>query len=221
MTPPIHRFEHDWYRHTAVVIGNGLSALDIPRADLERPWVKTLCTNGGYKTFPDTDVLMCTDRRWLSEHQGELPTGYHGPMIVVTRPEVVKEWDPRMVLLRRKPIETSMHEDIFARRDTLVEGWTSTTSMIATAVLRGARRIILVGVDLASGEDGRRRIYDESVERSQVLMRQRYGRQIRHITMQSQWVKRKGIMVLNASKPSNLKCYPSVRWDDLKWPEPS
>jgi hypothetical protein len=196
-----------------------MSALEDWPGDMSIPWTRTLVSNGGYRHFPMADVLMCTDRRWLTANQGELADGYKGSMIIVTRPDIVKVWDPRMVLLRRKYIKDASG-DIFARRDTLVEGWTSTSSMIATAVLRGSRRIILIGVDLAPAPDGKRRIYDDSVERSTPQMEKRYQRQVNHLTMQADWVNRKGIEVINASRPSGLQCYPYARWDDIEWPTP-
>lgn len=211
---PAYTFKHDWYPCTAVVIGNGLSALTIQPEELERPHVRSLVCNGGYKTFPKADVLMCTDRRWLADNPDL--SGYKGPMIVVTRPEAVQQIDPRMVHVQRKFIGDA-RGDIFARRDTLVEGWNSTTTNISCAILRGARRIILIGVDLQPGPDGRRRIYDELKDRPSAA-RMRYQRQVRHLTMQANWVRRKGIEVINCSIPSGLTCYPMGKWEDIRWP---
>lgn len=211
----IHTFSQDWYRDTAVVVGNGPSMLAFPVQELQRPHARVLVANGGYTLIPWADVLMCTDRRWLAAHQGEL-AGYVGPMIVVTQPRVVTQPDPRMVLLHRKFIGDAK-SDPFARRDTLYEGYNSTTTCISTAILRGARRIILLGVDLSPGKDGRRRTYDESKD-NVTQARQRYLRQVAHITAQSIWVKRKGITVLNCSPRSGLQCYPYARWEDIQWP---
>lgn len=210
----IFSFQHDWYRDTAVVVGNGPSMLSFPVDSLRRPTARVLVANGGYKLVPWADVLMCTDRRWLAANSDL--SGYEGPMIVVTRPEVVTVEDPRMVVVRRRFIGDA-RRDPFGRRDTLYEGFNSTSTNISCAILRGARRIILIGVDLAPGPDGRRRTYDESRDVPSRAAA-RYRRQIRHLTAQAMWVKRKGVQVINCSPHSGLECYPYARWDDLPWP---
>lgn len=211
----VHTFSQDWYRDTAVVVGNGPSMLSFPLESLRRPRVRVLVANGGYLLVPWADVLMCTDRRWLAAHEGELG-GYKGPMIVVTQPKVVTKPDPRMVLLRRRFIGEAK-SDPFARRDTLFEGWNSTSTSISCAILRGARRIILIGVDLSPGHDLRRRTYDDSKDNAKVAAL-RYGRQVTHLTLQAEWVRRKGIEVINCSPRSGLTCYPYARWKDIQWP---
>lgn len=211
MQVAIHTFAQDWYRQTAVVLGNGPSLLSFPATELERPYVRSLVANGGYLLFPRADVLMCTDRRWLAANPDL--SGYSGPMVVVTRHEVVKVRDPRMVFLHRRFIGDARH-DPFARRDTLVEGWNSTSTNISCAIIRGARRIILLGVDLAPGPAGRRRIYDESKEGG-LSAAKRYKRQVEHLTMQAEWVRRKGVEVINCSPQSGLQCYPYAEWSDI------
>lgn len=211
-----HSFEQDWYRDTALVLGNGPSLLSFPQSLLARPRARTLVANGGYLYLPGADVLMCTDKRWLAAHTADL-TGYTGPMIVVTRPEVLPDnfVDPRMVFVRRRFIGDA-RSDPFARRDTLAEGWNSTSTNISLAIVRGARRIILLGVDLQPGTDGRRRIYDESRDNLKVATA-RYARQISHLTLQAQWVRRKGVKVINCSPRSGLTCYPYADWKDIEW----
>lgn len=207
----IHTFTHDWYRDTAVVVGNGTSMLSFPLGELQGPHRRALVANGGYMLLPGADVLMCTDRRWLGSHPDL--SGYLGPMIVVTRPEAVKREDPRMVLLRRRFIGNA-RTDPFYRRDTLYEGYNSTSTNISCAILRGARRIILVGVDLAPAADGRRRAYDNS--RDNIKHAEgRYARQVAHLTAQAMWVKRKGVEVINCSPRSDLLCYPYAEWKDV------
>lgn len=213
LTP--HWFEQDWYRDTAVVVGNGTSLLGLSPTMLERPRVRSLVANGGYRWHPRADVLMCTDKRWLAANPDL--SGYEGPQIIVTQPDAVKVEDPRMLYVARKFIGDA-RSDPFARRDTLVEGWNSTSTNISLAIIRGARRIILLGVDLAPGPNLRRRIYDDSRD-SLKLANPRYERQVRHLTMQSMWVRRKGVTVINCSPRSDLRCYPYADWDDLSWPE--
>lgn len=211
----IHTFTQDWARDTAIVLGNGTSLLTFPQDTLTRPRSRTLVANGGYRWLPRADVLMCTDKRWLRANPDL--RGYLGDTIVVTRPEAVVRVDPRMLFVHRRFIGDA-RSDPFSRRDTLVEGWNSTSTNISLAIIRGARRIILLGVDLQPGADGRRRIYDESRDQAKVAAA-RYARQVRHLTMQASWIKRKGVMVVNCSPRSELECYPYAKWSDLQWPE--
>jgi hypothetical protein len=198
-------FLHDWEGATAIVIGNGPSML-APTAPRPRPsdMVKVLVANGGYKLHPDASVLMCSDRHWLAANPDL--SGFTGPEVIVTRPEAVRREDPRMWATNHAFIE-KVRGDIFADATTLVEGHNSTSTNISLAVLRGARRIILLGVDLAPGKDMRRRTYDDSVDNVQQAAA-RYERQVRHLGLQAYWVKRRGIEVLNCSPKSKLTCYP-------------
>jgi hypothetical protein len=216
---PRHTFTRDWEGRTAVVIGNGPSMLDqrwpneLARA--QRLGAHLMVANGGYRTFPFADVLMCSDRHWLAAN-ADL-SDFAGDMIVVTRPEAVVKVDPRMVHVKREFIERMRPGlDIFRDPGLLVEGHTSTSTNISAAIVRGASRIILVGIDLSPGADMRRRLYDESVDTAEAAA-SRYGKQVRHLTAQSVWVKHRRVEVLNASPRSALECYSYVKWEDVNW----
>lgn len=206
------RFKRDWTGLTAVVVGNGPSLLGTPADEYILPNTRHLVANGGYLQFPEADVLMCSDRHWLKAHPDL--SGYHGPLILVTRPEAVMRDDSRMRYARREYIE-KVRGDIFADPSLLVEGHNSTSTNISVAVLRGVSRIILVGIDLRPGANGRRRTYDHSKDDASAA-RARYDKQVRHLTKQSMWVKRRGIEVINCSPMSRLACYPYEDWAKMK-----
>jgi hypothetical protein len=202
--PPIV-FRPDWKGLTAVVIGNGNSILsrDFTPILAREDW-RTLVANGGYHTVPGADVLMCSDRHWLKDNPDL--RGFRGSMIVVTRPEVVTRADPRMVHVRREFIER-VKGDIFEDAGRLVEGHNSTSTNISQAVLRGARRILLLGIDLTAGESGRRSAYNAAPD-DPLRARTRYQRQVQHLTMQAAHLARRGVEVFNCSPRSALECYP-------------
>lgn len=210
-----HIFERDWEGQTVVVIGNGPSLLDIDPADIARVPARKVVANGGYKRFPWATALMCSDRHWLAAN-ADL-SGFKGAEIIVTQPDSVARRDYRMVFLRRAFIERRPNTDPFEDAGLLVEGHNSTSTNISMAVIRGAARIVLLGIDLAPGPNGRRRIYDESTE-DLARAKVRYDKQVAHLKIQSTYVKKHGVEVLNASPRSALSCYPFVQWGDIEWP---
>lgn len=206
-------FRPDWAGLTAVVIGNGNSILSMDFAPiLAREDFRTLVANGGYHTVPRANVLMCSDRHWLADNPDL--RGFRGDMIVVTRPEAVRRADNRMVHVRREFIE-KVKGDIFSDPGRLVEGHNSTSTNISQAVLRGARRIILLGIDLTPGEAGRRSAYN-ALPDDPARALTRYQRQVQHLTMQASHIMRRGgIEVVNCSPRSALSCYPYATIEEV------
>lgn len=205
----------DWLGETAVVVGNGNSVLalaDVFRRIKATGW-KTLISNSGFEFFPDADVLMCSDRNWLPLHPDL--SAFKGKEIVVTRPEAVVRVDPRMRAIRRDFLE-HMGPNLFANPNVLAEGHNSTSTNISQAVLRGAGRILLLGIDLAPGKDGRRSAYNPA-EDVPIRAEIRYERQVRHLTLQAESIKRfrPHVEVLNCSPRSGLLCYPYANIEDL------
>lgn len=211
-------FGLDWVGQTALVLGNGPSTLGYEPEHFDRPSSRLLVCNGGYLRFPHAHLLVATDRKWLlTETTKDEPfAGYRGGEILITRPEAAQAYDPRMIYVKRLDLARFRGVDQFADPGLVVEGWTSVTTMIAAAVMRGARRIILLGVDLQPGKGNRRRSYDESVDTPSAAEK-RYAKQIADLEAQMPHVKRRGVEVLNASPGSGLKCYPYVSWEDVTW----
>lgn len=211
---PHYHFHADWAGLTAVVVGNGLSILGVDFAPLlAHPHARVMVSNSGYVHCPSADVLMCSDRHWIKAHPDL--SGYTGPLIIVTQPQAVLVADMRMVSAKREFIERT-RGDIFRERDVLVEGHTSVSTNISAAVQRGASRILLLGLDLKTGPDGRRRSYDMSMDNG-ALSQVRYAKQIVHLTKQAAFVKARGIEVLNCSPRSGLECYPYAELARVPW----
>src|SRR5262245_24807244 len=82
----------EYHGRTAVLVGNGTSMLapewpeKLRRA--KELGAVLLVTNGGYKTFPFADVLMCSDRNWIAANLDL--SGFAGPEIVVTYPRAAQ-----------------------------------------------------------------------------------------------------------------------------------
>lgn len=217
----MHRFGNDWEGQTVLFLGNGTSieeevpgfedALGLPFSG--RDDVKVVVTNGGYRLFPLADVLMCSDRHWLAANSHDL-SGFRGEEIVVTQPQAVVRHDWRMHYVKRAYIDKVPIARMFSDPGTLVEGHTSTSTSISMAVLRGAKRILLLGVDLAVGPRGKRRA-GESTRDTTAAARVRYAKQAQHLTKQSRAVLAAGVEVWNCGPPSILECYPYAKFGDV------
>jgi hypothetical protein len=205
------RFTRDWAGLTAVVMGNGTSVEGMDLSILDQPHVRVCVANGGYRRYPRAAQLMCSDRHWLKANSHDL-TDFLGATIVVTRPEAVVKDDPRMVVVGRQFIE-KVNGDIFGNPGILTEGHNSTTTNISACVLRGVSRIVLLGVDLKTGPNNKRRA-EETLLDNPALAVERYARQVRHISKQAYWVKQRGIEVFNCSPKSELECYPYITLED-------
>lgn len=199
-----HRFRPDVFAgRTVVVMGNGTSLLGLDLARLHKADV--LVSNGGFLTWPHAHTVMCSDRHYLAT---DPPFGqFLGKHIVVTQPQAVVTKDPRMIWSRRAFIE-KVHGDIFADPTILVEGHNSASTNISLAVLQGAKRILLLGIDLAPGKGYRRRAYEDLIEASPQIAKSRYARMAVHLTQQSVHVLARRVQVINCSPRSALTCYP-------------
>jgi hypothetical protein len=206
-----HRLTPDWAGQTAVFIGNGLSLEDVDLSVLAGTGFRVMVTNGGFTLYPNADQLMCSDKHYLAT---DPPFGeYLGPQIIVTQPDSVVRPDPRMVFMKRSFIE-GHRGDIFADPGVLVEGHTSTATSISAAVLRGAKRILLLGVDLKPGPDQRRRLTDDRVGNKPddpARAAVRYNRMNGHLARQAVFVRAHGVEVFNCNPHSRLDCYPKRR----------
>lgn len=200
----------DWEGHTAVVVGNGTSVERLSPHVHERAGFAHVCVaNGGYLTFPGAEVLMCSDRHWLAAHPDL--SAFTGKTIIVTQPQAVVNPDPRMLYMHRAFIDR-VRGDPLTDPSVLVEGHTSTSTNIAMAVLRGVSKIILLGVDLSPGKDGRRRAGEHRLDNPQAPGR--YDRMVRHLTKQAIYVTHHGVRVFNCSPKSKLRVYPYATFDE-------
>jgi hypothetical protein len=200
-----HTLGPDWRGETAVIVGNGTSMVDVNLSVCKQPGVRVLVTNGGWRLFRRADVLMCSDRHWLRDHGMEV-RHFLGTEIIVTQPQAIPVFDRRMRFMRRAFIEHVAPESYFANPALLVEGHTSITTNMSVAVHRGVRRILLVGIDLAPGADGRRRA-TENITDNPTLAAQRYEKQAKWFRMLAPWIERAGIEVVNCSPRSILTCW--------------
>lgn len=131
------RLTRDWEGETVFVVAGGPSvgAVDINRLRGQR----VVVINSSYALVPWADALLFSDRRWWVEHQYRVRETFEGQIITVTPPD--KSYDGLLVLERQRSGGLSTDP-------TRLAWWhTSLTSAINMIVLRGAKRICILGLD--------------------------------------------------------------------------
>jgi hypothetical protein len=207
---PKRTLTKDWSGETALVIGNGTSIEGIDTAQLRsfQRVGRVIVMNSGVDTYPNADVLMCCDRRWLGAQQDL--RRFKGGEIITTQPDYVGhalEADPRLSWMPRCYVELREAAHAIADPSILVEGHTSVSSAISMSVHRGVRRIIIIGLDLRPGPQRKRRAGDDTPDNIDAS-RRRYAKQAIHLGKHATLLRNRGVEIINCSPPSVLRVYP-------------
>ena len=146
-TAPFHMWAvpREWPESTVWIVGGGSSLRGF---DFERlRGRKTIVINSSIFSVPFADFLFFGDRRWWVHNNHALP-----PMTgrIVSNSPSVK--DERVLSTKKLPPPPGIVDD----RTVLPMSWTSTGPAMQLAVHLGARRIMLMGIDLRVGDDGKK-----------------------------------------------------------------
>jgi len=165
-----YRVPRDWIGETVAIVASGHSVLTF---DFERiAGLKTIAVKDGYRKVPEADVLLIGDHRYAGRNPEF--SEYKGPLILYTDPEPLPEcWasDPRIKYIPKEP-GGGLSENPRSLRGT----FTTTALAINLAVLHGAKRILLVGVDGHPGPNGERHFHSDKKEHWYArYARQRWG----------------------------------------------
>lgn len=173
---------------------------------------KTIAVNdAGTILYPCADVLIGTDRRWWNNlahrWRGGCVGSYLGPIMVCTEPDAAVgiEGDKRLVFMRRARLPG------ISRNPAILHGlYTGVHAAINLAALCGARKIVLLGVDLKPDGD-RKYSYGGSVTprtaEQFLLMRGA-------LESCAPDLERLGIAVINGSPDSALRVWPLMSAED-------
>ena len=197
---PAHICERDWEGETAVLVASGPSAASLDPAAIKG--CKRIAVMHGYRALPWADVLIASGRLFFKNNDVR---SYPCDHIVITRREPNWNWlpyrDPRMVYMERGA-PTGLSEDPAV----LAGSETSVMLAINYVVLRGVKKVVLLGCDGAPGPNGQRRV--GRPERDTHDARARYQRQERMMATQIPHLKRLGVEIVNASPGTHLSVYP-------------
>lgn len=192
----------DWVGETVVIVASGPSVAEFKFSRIKG--LKAIAVKDGYLKVPNAEVLMIGDHRYARRNPDL--SAYKGPLILYTDPEPLPEelHDERIQFIPKvagRGLSTNPAE--------LRGTFTTTALAINLAVLRGAKRILLVGVDAQTGEGGKRWFGRDTVEH----WPKRYQRQRWGYTRLSDALKHAGVTVLNLNPNSAVDTFPRVR----KW----
>lgn len=183
---------------TFVLIGGGPS---LTQADVDavRGHARVIAINDAYKLAPWADVLYAADRQWIDWHDG-VPS-FSGPKYSIegghtpatTRPEWAVLRNTGLVGLERAP-------------GGLRAGFNGGYQAINLAVHLGARRILLLGYDMAPADDGREHWFPDPPDRR----RSPYEQMRSAFDTLVEPLAELGITVINCSRETALLTFPCL-----------
>lgn len=168
-----------------------------------RPKANVVAINRSYMIAPWADILFFADDRWWTEehvqHRGPLLRSFEG-MIATTARHTKSD-----LLWHLKKISPTDKTPLSTDPTTVALESTSTTGALNLAMLKGARRIVLVGCDNRAGDNGRTHHHPEypweRVDESWKIKERELRRAATGLV---------GVKVINASPGSALNLWPIV-----------
>ena len=197
--PRAHLALPDWQGETVAIVAPGPSAAGIDFGLLAG--MKIVALNDAFMLTPEADVLLSGDHRFF--RRGPNLDAYTGPLIVCTDPVMWdgRPLDPRMVYMRRAPRKFGLAESRFE-----LAGSVTTLSLALNYVKhRGAKRVLLIGVDGGPGPAGERRAVGDATEGVGALAR--YDRQDRILMSQVGPLAAAGVEVINCNPKSRFTAF--------------
>lgn len=200
----------------AVLLATGpsLAEADVERVRLardRRPDLKVVAINDAYRLAPWADVVYAADAAWWAHHAaevrelpGELWTqGVHAGL----GPKPAKAFAS---LKDRLNVVPSQRKDVPSFDPGVIsQGGNSGFQAVNLAVLMGAVRVLLLGFDMGLGPDGERHFFGKHPPG--LHMDSPYPIFIRAFERAAPVYAQRGIVILNASRRSALKCFRQVK----------
>jgi hypothetical protein len=212
--PPPFSFARDWEGLDCFIIGGGTSvAPDVVHQIRHRSRGRAIVVNTSYLAFPWAPVLFFADARWWHREMAERPALLASYVDFPGHETYsIQSVDQRVRLIRRET-----HVGLSKDPTTVHLHTTSTTGALNIAAHRGARRIVLIGMDNRDGEvreDGSFRVHyhDEYPWRRKPETWSVKHTELKRAAADLQAL---GIEVINASLISTLDFWPRV--DLAQW----
>lgn len=167
------------------------------------PYMGLIAVTGAAFILTDADIAYAGDAKWWDAYQG-LPDfgGERWTQDKGGADKAAERWGLNVVRSEHGSIPP-------LTGDTVAQGHNSAFQAVNLAVLFGVRRIVLVGLDLALGEDGRRHPFGDYAE-PRLNMDSPYGLFIRAFEDAAPVYAEGGVEIVNASTRSALTAFPRV-----------
>lgn len=184
---------------TALVFATGPSLTKLWSPERPIPW-PSIAVNDAWKIAPKADILYATDAAWHMHHKGVpdfagVKVGYQGPGpagVIWLQGSGGEGYDPRLGYVRH--------------------GQGSGYAAVHLAAQLGARRIVLVGFD-GRPVNGLAHYFGEHDRAIRKPMP--FGVWLERFAVLATELKKRGVEVLNATPGSALRCFPTVRLEDI------
>lgn len=199
-----HVVPRDWPGETVAIVASGPSVSSFDFGTIAR--FKKLAVKDGYLLVPDAEALLIGDHRYARRHPDL--SAYKGPLILYTDPKELPEElaDPRIQFIPKVAGRGC------SRNPRELRGTFTTTALaINYAVLRGAKRILLIGVDGKAGPNNERHFTGTHFEDWQTrYVRQRWG-----FSRLVDDLKRLKVEVYNLNRDSDIRFFPFANARDI------
>lgn len=173
-------------------------------ADLVRRWRngsdrRAIVVNTTFRIAPWADALYASDRQWWEMHAAEVERTFRGEMWTHCNPFHGTSWE------RARTIFVQRGRGLSTQRGTLISGGNSGYTAIGMAYEFGARRILLLGLDMKHGPNGEVHWHGKHP----IGLRQNpmfHGWLLRFPQL-AQDLRNLGVEVINCSRDTALDCF--------------
>lgn len=215
----------EWGQATCVVIAGGpsLSAREVDRVgELHKGsgWLRAIAVNDAYLLAPWADVCYFADGEWWRWHtKGIARPGFSADQVrerfaAFAGQKCSIRWsgmnveDESVHIVKNKYGEHSHGEGISLDPRCLVSGKNSGFQAINLAILAGAKRILLLGIDGAPDKLGRNHWFGENPRNVQWAVFYEYMR--RTFASAENQIKAAGVEVINCNPTSFIDHFPKM-----------
>lgn len=201
------RFDYDWRGETVAILASGPT---LCQSDIDKLIGKcrVIAVNDSYRLCPWADVLYAADYKWWKVHgyvhgfAGERWTQSIGSSV----------WPRQAASEGVKVIRGARQTRLPNDRETLYVGNGSSFQAMCLAVMAGAKRIILLGLDLQV-IDGRRHWFGDHPDG--LCNKSNYGLLREPFRQVAKDLELLGIDVVNCSPRSTLNCFRKDKLDEV------
>lgn len=202
----------DWPGATVYIVGGGTS---VTQADVDRlKGRKVIVVNTSYRIALWADILYFADQRWW-EREKTLPENrladFKGVIYTVSRLAKDRQHAPKLKRLKRVLPEK---QGLAYAPDTVTMQYTSAQAAMNIAVHKGARRIVLLGIDNRPSEEDPKRLHHHDeypwpvVSTTWEIKNQNFAYAVPEL-------EKLGVEVINCSPISTLEFWPLRSLDDV------
>lgn len=196
----------DWTGRTAVILASGPSLRSFIRGGSLPDHVKTITTNSTIFAYPKADVAFGLDFMWWKVHQAATRRDSEAACWTTDR-TAAERFGLNFV---RGANETGLHPK------RVNSNGNSGFAAINFAALCGAKRILLLGFDMALGVEGQKHWHPEHSR--PCVQAQCFGDWIHRSAALARGCEKAGVSVVNCSTRTALTCFPIMELEEALCP---